>query len=29
MMEIIQKTIDQLREQYGLVGGVLVAVKDG
>ena len=28
-MEILQKTIEQIRKQYGLAGGILVAVKDG
>lgn len=28
-MDIFEKTIGQLREQYGLAGGILVAVKDG
>ena len=28
-MEILEKTIAQIREQFGLAGGILVAVKDG
>src|SRR5699024_5800518 len=28
-VEILQKTIEQIRKQYGLAGGILVAVKDG
>ena len=27
-MEILEKTIAQIREQFGLAGGILVAVKD-
>ena len=29
MLDIINKTIGQVRSQYGLAGGILVAVKDG
>ena len=29
MLDIINKTIAQVRSQYGLAGGILVAVKDG
>ncbi len=28
-MELLEKTIAQLRQQYGLAGGILVAVKEG
>lgn len=28
MQDIIKKTIEQVREQYGLAGGILIAVKD-
>ena len=28
-MEILQKTIAQIREQFGLAGGILIAVKNG
>ena len=28
-MEILNKTIEQVRKQYGVAGGILIAIKDG
>ena len=28
-MEILNKTIEQIRKQYGVAGGILIAIKDG
>ena len=28
-MELLERTIAQIRQQYGLAGGILVAVKEG
>ena len=29
VVEILNKTIEQVRKQYGVAGGILIAIKDG
>ena len=29
VVEILNKTIEQIRKQYGVAGGILIAIKDG